>query len=338
MTVEAVTYPCAKDDQGNIVDIPSHDKATPAYCLGCDGEMIARQGTQRRWHFAHKTEPTNNCGGEGVLHQAAKSYVKQGFERAKEVGAPYNLTWSCSECGNEVVVDATRLFEGVALEHTLSREIRCDLYFASESHSGLSVEIVVSHELDAKTEDAYQREETPVLFIYPTWETVATLATEARAAPKTLNIRPCRSCRDDWERVKGISSAYQTWVNYECGLRGCRGKNHIEKISDHQEAIDINRVCAGLTVKGWRQDRNKQWILTKNFADKEMVVTANFDPGPFAYGVGAILHSSKVIGRRSSARALPDVFESAVQDLKQLGDLFWDTQESSNSLRVQFKE
>jgi hypothetical protein len=47
-------------------------KACECSCLVCGGSLVARQGKQKRWHFAHASgELTGECG-ESAAHKAAK--------------------------------------------------------------------------------------------------------------------------------------------------------------------------------------------------------------------------------------------------------------------------
>ena len=108
-----ITYPFAQDKSGQVVHIKDHSKGASAFCLGCDHEMVARQGKQRQWHFAHKPPEPTNCDGEGALHKTAKLFVEQGFKRAKAINRPYLFGWTCPQCGTLQEANITRWSEAV---------------------------------------------------------------------------------------------------------------------------------------------------------------------------------------------------------------------------------
>lgn len=60
---------------GAVVGIESVDERMRAacsfVCFSCGGELVARLGAQKQWHFAHKS--TGECAGESYLHKAGKA-------------------------------------------------------------------------------------------------------------------------------------------------------------------------------------------------------------------------------------------------------------------------
>ena len=53
-----VLYSYALDAEGKMQSIHDKDAPRPFQCGDCDGEMVAKRGKVRTWHYAHKPEST----------------------------------------------------------------------------------------------------------------------------------------------------------------------------------------------------------------------------------------------------------------------------------------
>lgn len=77
------SFAIAKDGRIVSVDEVPRGQACECTCPSCHSPLIARQGEQRVWHFAHATG-TDCDGAESALHLAAKAVI----ERTKGIAAP----------------------------------------------------------------------------------------------------------------------------------------------------------------------------------------------------------------------------------------------------------
>lgn len=88
-----VQFEWARDARlGKAVHITNaHHESGRWICLGCNWELVAKQGQIKAWHFAHKTE--SKCsgggrGGESNEHEAAKLIIKETLAKWEFVGQP----------------------------------------------------------------------------------------------------------------------------------------------------------------------------------------------------------------------------------------------------------
>lgn len=86
----------AKDCEGRtilITDVDRDKKSETYTCVGCGGEMVARQGEKNAWHFAHKKE---ECSYETYLHILGKTKIYEWLRDAEEVKLIVEETTVCS--------------------------------------------------------------------------------------------------------------------------------------------------------------------------------------------------------------------------------------------------
>ncbi len=102
-----VMYQYAKDFQNNLIHIQNYSKNSPnaglLFCLSCSREMIARQGTQRDWHFAHKNDiVSGTCSQETYLHNTAKTILYENIKTRIENNGNFYLKFNrpvvCGKC------------------------------------------------------------------------------------------------------------------------------------------------------------------------------------------------------------------------------------------------
>lgn len=90
----------AKDCEGRtilITDVDKVKKKDTYTCVGCGGEMVARQGEKNAWHFAHKKE---ECSYETYLHILAKTKIYEWLRDAEEVKLIVEQASLCKEYDN----------------------------------------------------------------------------------------------------------------------------------------------------------------------------------------------------------------------------------------------
>lgn len=90
----------AKDCEGRtilITDVDKVKKKDTYTCVGCGGEMVARQGEKNAWHFAHKKE---ECSYETYLHILAKTKIYEWLRDAEEVKLIVEQSSLCKEYDN----------------------------------------------------------------------------------------------------------------------------------------------------------------------------------------------------------------------------------------------
>ena len=188
-------------------------------CFGCQAPMVARQGSQRAWHFAHKP-PLSGCGDpDRALHEAAKALIVQSFTEAQNQNAEYRVGFACGDCGGEVSWDIARPETSISAERSVVERTRSDVVVDRGPKGPLIIEVVVSHDLEPTTKLRYEQSELPVFVVYPEWSTVATL-TRAVIADVVINVPSmrCPGCQDAEDRRERELSEAQEWA--ESMLRG----------------------------------------------------------------------------------------------------------------------
>ena len=159
-------------------------------CFGCQAPMVARQGSQRAWHFAHKP-PLSGCDDpDRALHEAAKALIVQGFTEAQNQDAEYCAGFSCQDCGEELSWSIARPATSISAERTVVEGTRSDVV-VDRPKGPLIIEVVVSHDLEPTTRFCYEQSELPVFVVYPEWSTVEGLA-RAVIADVVINVGPSR--------------------------------------------------------------------------------------------------------------------------------------------------
>ena len=181
--------------------------------------MVARQGSQRVWHFAHKP-PLSGCGDpDRALHETAKALIVQGFTEAQNQNAEYRVGFACGDCGGELSWNIVRPATSISAERSVVEGTRSDVVVDRGPKGPLIIEVVVSHDLEATTKLRYEQAELPVFVVYPEWSTVAAL-TRAVIADVVINVPPmrCRRCQDAENRRQRELSEAQEWA--QSMLRG----------------------------------------------------------------------------------------------------------------------
>lgn len=91
----SVSYPIAKTFDGQWVHIDNAKHGYSYYCPECDSPFVARLGSIKTHHFAHKPNYIGICTGESGYHSLAKQLLAYHFEQEKKIP----LISECNNCG-----------------------------------------------------------------------------------------------------------------------------------------------------------------------------------------------------------------------------------------------
>lgn len=155
-----ILYSHAIDENNNIVSIHDIDKDTCSgrvfTCLSCGQPMIARIGTKRQPHFAHKIEC--DCSPESYIHQLAKHIIKTTFDNSKTYEIEINRSHKCAEyasCPLFLKGDCSEIYPEkydlkqyyqIATEEKMFDGFRADILLESTSnHQPIFFEIKYRH-------------------------------------------------------------------------------------------------------------------------------------------------------------------------------------------------
>ncbi len=153
---------------GALVDVTRVERglACECRCLHCDDVLMAKQGPEMAWHFAHATPKADRSCAESALHQAAKALLS-------EIGAltlpALSTTLSAQDAlDREHDVEASLpaapfVFDRVELEHSVEAR-RLDA-LVSGAQGRLGIEIKVTHEVDERKAEDLTRCGYPVVEI-----------------------------------------------------------------------------------------------------------------------------------------------------------------------------
>ena len=92
---KTVSYPIAKTFSGQWVHIDNAKRGSSYYCPECESPFIARLGSIKTHHFAHKPNYAGVCTGESGYHSLAKHMLAYYFEQEKQIP----LISECIKCG-----------------------------------------------------------------------------------------------------------------------------------------------------------------------------------------------------------------------------------------------
>ena len=216
-----VLYSHALDGQGKRRNIRERDAPRPFQCGDCDGEMVAKRGKMRRWHFAHKVqvvcEPRPDP--DNALHTYAQDIIIESFERHLEEGSEYLFGVKCGGIGREYegvrcakVVEKNVASRGVTIskEKMIVAQTRSDLIIETPDGKTIIVEIVNTHAPEEKTRALYRDSGHPVLIKKVSWDTLIDLHNKV-IADETINIPPsnCGECKTRHLEAKQQEAKYQ---------------------------------------------------------------------------------------------------------------------------------
>jgi hypothetical protein len=128
-----IKYRYAKNSGGSVIDIDSVDKSSRRQetytCLACYGDLNPIQGTQRIWHFRHKSDTDCVNAGETYLHELAKLLFFETFKECRATNTPFRVKYSVpvNDCTNRAgdgpctaryhrEFDLTQIFDSIEIE------------------------------------------------------------------------------------------------------------------------------------------------------------------------------------------------------------------------------
>ena len=193
-----IQYPVAYVQPHEAVHIKDARRERPHFCFGCHREMVIRRGPIRRWHFAHKAGFVQ-CEKDKTLHEAAKAFICLGFRRAVATEGEYRIGYPCKGCKTPISHNVASGGASIASEKTVAKGTRSDMViFQPDGSPRVIIEIVVTHDLESKTEQKYKAAKYPVVMVEPSWDTLLDLCQSAIGS-RILNVkgdnRYCGACR-----------------------------------------------------------------------------------------------------------------------------------------------
>ena len=274
-----ILYSFARGSAGAAVGIREYVKGTPATCFGCDRLLVAKRGQKKQWHFAHATDAERACAPETALHRLSKVLVREGFERALREKRPYMLYWTCPYCEQQRGADCTRFATRVLVETSAVEGTRGDVVF--EGRQKMVVEVVVQHELDARSAGLYASADIPVFVVRPDWATVGALI-EKVVSDEAIVARSekCPSCRAfilgeqlHRRKIEQLRQRLDAWPNIDekiatIRLGGWPGDvDRWGRTLFPQNQSDIAAHALRLLTLGFHQVKTKPWVFVLDLGD-----------------------------------------------------------------------
>lgn len=158
----------ALDSMGRIIAIKDAKKDSDQFfCPYCKGEMIAKQGEVREWHFAHKNL-TNTCNYETYLHSLAKIKLCEKFRQAQHIYIEIDALHRChkhNDCKiydndyctltKPIRFDLKEYYDVYEMEKNYD-DYRADIFIGNSNNNRepVFVEIYVTHACEEKKVDS----------------------------------------------------------------------------------------------------------------------------------------------------------------------------------------
>ena len=163
-------YRYALDKDRCIINVQNARKSVDYFCPCCGAIMIPKQGTKRRWHFAHKGN-IGDCSYETYLHQIAKKRIRDCFERSSHfiislhtdavcaikdcpIGKPQHCNWVTKKS-----FDLKNYYD-TCLEESFVGKFKADLLLTNSKNfdrDPILIEIKVSHKsTEEKIQSGYR--------------------------------------------------------------------------------------------------------------------------------------------------------------------------------------
>jgi len=153
--LNAVKMTYAKSGSGEIVCIDDVENGLGCncFCLDCGGQLKARQGAIKQWHFSHhKENDADNCqwSGESEIHMKVKEYL----DRHRKLTVPIGFTRPTS-----FVIH----FDDIQLEKSLRPTKRIPDVTGYCSGEKVLIEVKVTHEVDLQKRIDYKKANVSVV-------------------------------------------------------------------------------------------------------------------------------------------------------------------------------
>lgn len=284
-----VRYPVADGGNGHVVTIQDATSGVPYACFGCQAPMVARQGTKRAWHFAHKP-PLSECADpDRALHETAKAMILQGFTAALAGCGEYRAGFCCQDCGTDATWNIARPGSSITSEHAVVEGTRSDVVINRGTKGPLIVEVVVTHEIEEATRLRYEQSGRPVFVVHPQWDTITELA-HTLIADDVINIvsMRCSDCQQATERRKRELTEALAWARdmlqgldaslaeaAETQLRLWQSDKFGRELYPRAQRT-VHQNARTLRQLGFVQSEQKPWLLMFRLPERHGVVFANF--------------------------------------------------------------
>lgn len=142
--------------EGVLIKAEKALKGETYHCPICQGEMILRQGRQRKPHFAHKAL-TENCTPESALHYGFKRLLTEKIEEHIASQQPLQISWSCRYCLEEHVGNLVKKTKRVEMEYNLG-SCQPDIALLDNHNRVIAViEVVVTHYPEEQALNYYEQ-------------------------------------------------------------------------------------------------------------------------------------------------------------------------------------
>ena len=215
--MSSVLYSYALDAEGRRRSINDRDAPKPFQCGDCDGDMVARRGKVRTWHYAHKAkvvcEPKPDP--DNALHRFAQDIIFESFNRHRGKEAEYKVGVKCAGlssrleyygaagCDNPVAKNAAESGAQIYREHMLVPNTRSDLVIELPNGKALILEVVNTHAPEDATREQYREAGYPTFIQKVSWESLDELHV-GFIADDTINVPAvrCGSCREERRRME----------------------------------------------------------------------------------------------------------------------------------------
>ena len=242
-----IRYTHALDALGKRRSINEQDASRPFSCGDCEGEMIAKRGSKRRWHYAHKAQDVcePRPDPDNALHRYAQDIIINSFQRHQKDGGDYPFGVACkgadyfyddsphthlgkeyvdgvepriyeserlSSCDEIVVKNVALPGAAIYKEKELVPNTRSDLVIETSGGRFIIVEIVNTHPPEEQTRELYRESGHPILIKKVSWDTLDDLYAKF-VADKTINIGhlrcgQCATMQRDAEQRTAKHQAY----------------------------------------------------------------------------------------------------------------------------------
>jgi hypothetical protein len=251
--------------------------------------MVARKGTKRAWHFAHKPPLTDCAAPDRALHETAKAIIVQGFTEALTRRDEYRAGFCCQDCGTQATWNIAKPGAGITPERTVVEGTRSDIVINRSTKGPLIVEVVVSHEIEDATRLRYEQSDLPVFVVHPQWGTITELA-HTLVADDVINVAAmrCTPCQQAWERRKREQTEALSWARRmlealnaspagtpESQIRLWRHDKFGNEMYPRARRA-VHQYARRLRQLGFVQSEQKPWLLMFQLPERHGLVFANF--------------------------------------------------------------
>lgn len=243
MNPPLILYPVACDKNGFAIHIDDWERGQEVTCFGCGKDLVGRlphDGIKPTAHFAHKADAV--CSGETALHEAAKAAIVHSHGR----GTLQALSWECPHCKRYwhstdlrslALAEEKRPCEGVVSDV---------LGTAATGEPRVAIEVIVTHDIEAKTCDRYRACGIDVFSFYANWGNVGDIARGAVSlevdhrfgAVDTFSCDGCQAILRDkleWEQRERQRKATQWWARWDALWRSVGNEAKLRALDRFRE-------------------------------------------------------------------------------------------------------